>query len=84
MGAISVLTDTNRATVPTVFVTASDGNLWENFWDGTQSRWANQGQPSPGDIRLALGALALDGLSRPYVFMNAGDYFSVWLFFRTS
>jgi hypothetical protein len=57
-----------------VFVQASDGHLWVNWWDGSSWQWADQGTP-PGltvayDYSVAVVADANDNL---YAFVQGSD-----------
>jgi hypothetical protein len=58
-------------------VQGSDGNLWVNWWDGTNSHWGNQGTPSGVAITASMGATTVDG-GRFYVFVKGSDGY-LWL-----
>ncbi len=57
---------------PYVFIRATDGHLWVNWWDGSAWHWNDQGTP-PGKTvdHHAMAAISYD--SRPYVFTHASD-----------
>ncbi|HEX3108328.1 MAG TPA: putative baseplate assembly protein, partial [Thermoanaerobaculia bacterium] len=58
---------------PHVFVKASDGNVWVNWWSGSAWNWSNQGTPSKNvEVVGASGITAIDG-ARPYLFVRGSD-----------
>jgi hypothetical protein len=58
---------------PYVFVTGSDGNLWNSWWTGRSWMWSNQGRPSGSvGIQMSVGATTVGG-GRPYVFVAGTD-----------
>ena len=65
---------------PYVFVIGSDGNLWLNWWNGSQWGWANQGNPPvpPGQTVIGgVGAITVmdspSAAKRPYAFVIGSD-----------
>lgn len=64
--------------LPYVFVLGGDGNLWLNWWDGTQRHWSNQDNP-PGLATVAgpVGVTTVmdspQAAQRPYAFV-AGHF----------
>jgi hypothetical protein len=70
---LGALTTADR---PYVFMAGSDGHLWQNYWDNNQWNWYDAGTPnSDPDIQVAgpVGALAVGGDQRPYVFLVGTD-----------
>jgi hypothetical protein len=45
VGVITVMDSPTSAQRPYAFVQGSDGNLWVNWWNGSQWNWSNQGKP---------------------------------------
>jgi hypothetical protein len=67
-----------------VFNRGSDGQLYVNYWDGFQWRWADQGTPPGVSIRVTPGTITYQdggGHQRIYAFMWATDgnmYVNYW------
>jgi hypothetical protein len=57
---------------PLVFMVASDGHLWTNWWDGKAWQWQNQGTP-PGRSIVSGTLTTVVAEGRPLVFMLASD-----------
>jgi hypothetical protein len=75
-GTIRLLDPLVNTERPYTFVRGSDGNLWINWWSGSQWSWANQGKPA-GGIAGSVGARPVRDTStsvqRPHVFVRGTD-----------
>jgi hypothetical protein len=54
------------------YVKGSDGNLWVNWWSGSQWNWSFLATPPGVNIASSVGAITVDG-GRPYVFVKGSD-----------
>jgi len=57
---------------PYDFVTGTDGNLWVNYWLGSDWTWVNLEKPSTAGINGAVGVIDVVG-DDPYVFVTGTD-----------
>ena len=77
IGVITVMDSPTSPQRPYVFVQGSDGNLWVNWWTGSQWIWANQGKPTGVDITATVGVITVmdspTSPQRPYTFVQASD-----------
>src|SRR5262245_45653115 len=48
VGTVTVMDTPASAQRPYAFVRGGDGNLWVNWWSGSQWAWADQGAPAEG------------------------------------
>ncbi len=77
VGVLTVMDSPGSAQRPHVFVRGSDGNLWVNWWDGTQWNWMNQGRPGNGGIAGPVGVITVKDTptspQRAHVFVQTND-----------
>ena len=82
-GVVTVMDSPRAAQRPYAFVRGSDGNLWLNWWNGTQWHWSNQGNP-PGlaTVTGPVGVITVmdspQAAQRPYAFVRGSDG-NLWL-----
>jgi hypothetical protein len=76
-GVLTVMDNPTAAQRPYAFVQGSDGNLWVNWWNGSQWNWANQGKPAGVNISGPVGVLTVKdnptAAQRPYAFVRGSD-----------
>ena len=78
VGVLTMMDTPTSAQRPYAFVQGSDGNLWVNWWSGSQWSWANQGNP-PGGATVSgpVGVLTMmdtpTSVQRPYAFVQGSD-----------
>jgi len=53
------------------FAEGSDGQLWVNWWDGSQWQWSAQGMPPGATVADTVGTLTVG--RRPHVFVRGSD-----------
>jgi hypothetical protein len=56
---------------PCAFLWSDDGQLWRNWWDGSNWLWSWLGAPPMTDVVGPVGASSADG--NPYAFVRGGD-----------
>src|SRR5437773_455528 len=82
VGVLTVMDNPTASQRPYAFVQGSDGNLWLNWWDGSQWSWANQGKPAGVNISGPVGVLTVmdnpTASQRPYAFVQGSDG-NLWL-----
>jgi hypothetical protein len=78
IGVTTVMDSPQSAQRPYAFVLGSDGNLWVNWWSGSDWQWADQGHPPTTSLRT--GAIAVttvmdspQSAQRPYAFALGND-----------
>ena len=76
-GALTVMDRPTSAQRPYAFITAVDGDLWVDWWSGSQWGWADQGKPAGANIGAPVGVTTLmdtpSSAQRPYVFVQGSD-----------
>jgi hypothetical protein len=58
------------------FVSSVDGNLYVNWWNGSQWQWSNQGRPPNTTVSNGLGVITFqenDGTRKIHAFVIGGD-----------
>src|SRR5437773_2349869 len=82
VGVLTVMDNPTASQRPYAFVQGSDGNLWLNWWDGSQWSWANQGKPAGANVSGPVGVLTVmdtpTSPQRPYAFVQGSDG-NLWL-----
>jgi hypothetical protein len=70
-GSLGAIAIENHAR-PYTFVQASDGNMWVNWWTGSEWKWSLQGTPPGVAIDSSMGTITVDD-GRPYAFVQGSD-----------
>src|SRR5437773_2356576 len=82
VGVLTVMDSPTASQRPYAFVQGSDGNLWLNWWDGSQWSWANQGKPAGANVSGPVGVVTVMDIptasQRPYAFVQGSDG-NLWL-----
>jgi hypothetical protein len=76
-GTVTVMDTPTSTQRPYAFVLGNDGNLWVNWWTGSEWLWADQSKPDGVNISARVGVLTVmdspAATQRPYAFVLGSD-----------